>query len=297
MSPIRRFFFLFSLLLALVVGPWNFRTSTDQGSGNPIAISFVGFYAPDIAYPSDIHFISADVFHEIAPYDLNGNFWLSFSFSATYVFFNPNTTRTILIALPIDPYLTNMTQTSEITDCFLIYVSEMPVSLMLANASESKELSRLIHLLPTMELSDLLLFNATLPGNAETKIDVICSGFIAFSYVSIFDFEYIVGTANAWSGNVSELVQFITWDYFPEEYYPKDSAIVWEGHKEDRLFGNYSWFFSNQEINIDLVGIRFYHPNYSSNEGNGSLNLETTVILLGFLVLAIPLIWKRRKKL
>jgi hypothetical protein len=132
----------------------------------------------------------------------------------------------------------------------------------------------------------------TFAGQGETTIDVALSGEFAIEVEhsrdapGLVSFYYIVDSAHCWDWrNMTERVQFITWDRPADFYSPKETVLVSEGEQKGVPWANYTWVFPNP---FWYCEIRFNTPEYQSkSSSSGSLIVA---------VLALVIISHRLKK-
>ncbi|MHA2233670.1 MAG: hypothetical protein ACXAB4_14410 [Candidatus Hodarchaeales archaeon] len=242
-----------------------------------------------------IEFVSGGVLYEITFSNSSTSF--SVVFSGHYFFFNPNETQTIQIAFPFYPtYEDEFPKSANFQ--VLVFNESVPFTMIdYESLTGDNYWSRSMWKYYGSGI-EFLFFNATLEKQTITPILVSFQGNISLGDVAYITFDYIVETANAWSGNIRELVQFNTWDGLPDLYYPNESAIISQGLRAGRIWGNYSWFFSAKPIGDRVVGIRFSNPAYSHWDFEYTTQnspLEVLIIVIALDYLGVSVLRKKRK--
>jgi hypothetical protein len=272
---------LLALLLMFLQWPDTHNWSV---SANEIPVDVVELTILVSNESAQIEFVQADVIFNITASPSQASF--SVDFWAHHLFYNRNDTKTIPVAFPFRPSGYDDFPREELVK---INVSNQPVPFIYLPKTPLTMYSDLpeddIRKQYQGYLNAFFLFNVTFTGEAETTIDVNLSGEFTIDVEFRRDapesvtFYYIAGSAHCWDWrNMTERVQFITWERQADFYSPQEFALVSEGERNGVQWGNYSWVFPNP---FWYCEIRLNNPEYQSKSfSSGSFMVAVLTLII-----------------
>ena len=263
---------LFSLTLIM-----NGNIHLSETYANPLPIPleyYMGGIFTNSTFPFNL--TNADVVFDIDSTDFANN--IGISFEGNYTIFNPNNITEIMIVAPFS------VNESVIASNCTVEVNGSQIMFDIGNPYEFG-IEDWVSNYSMFYLWTYIVCNITIPENGSQTIRYKFNGLMSNSLyenddVSIF---YDLDTSKAWSGNITERVQFRVHGKLPDRY------SEWtEGDYEDHCIitdfedgRNYAWEWNNEQINTQRVGITY--------KGK-LLTQELIVIIIVSVGISVPII-------
>ena len=169
------------------------------------------------------------------------------NFLGTYRFYNPHETRNLTIAAPF--YGVNQ----GFADSLSVKVNGSKIQYNFTEVKDNVFFQWNKYLINYHE-RDFVLSNITFEGGTFTSVE--------YKWNTSDDnafYAYDVGTGRSWKGNITESVEFIVEGYQPEriiENYERTLSQKLQ-IRENLDSTSYLWFWDNEYIEEDYVGIKF----------------------------------------
>jgi hypothetical protein len=258
---------------------------------NPVPIP-MEYFMGNIFTNSSLSFnlVNADVAFDIDSTDFENN--IGISFEGNYTLFNPNNTTEIMIVAPfsVSEVVINSSCIVEVNDSEIMFDIGDPYELGI----EAWVMNYSMYYLWTF-----IVCNITIPENDSQTLKYKFNGLMPTPINprrrnQQFSILYDLETSEAWSGNISERVEFRVYGKLP------NSIIEWPTD-EDRLVtldmegGRiYAWEWNNEHINTEQIGINY----------RGELLVQWQKIIVGVsigisvpvIIVTIVLVVRKKKK-
>ncbi|MFX1480102.1 MAG: hypothetical protein ACFFCI_18435 [Promethearchaeota archaeon] len=223
---------------------------------NPIPVP-IDYFMGGICTNNTLAFnlINADVIFDIDSTDFENN--IGISFEGNYTIFNPNNATEIMIAAPfsVSELVINSNCTVEVNDSQISFEIgsdwELGITEFVSNYTAGYSWA-------------FIACNITIPENASQTIKFKFNGLMPnplnpYRRNDQLSILYDLVTSKAWSGNISERVEFRVHGRFPDRI---EERTEWGYEAKDRLITTsiangkmYSWEWNNEQINTRQVGI------------------------------------------
>ncbi|MHA2256225.1 MAG: hypothetical protein ACXAAM_09140, partial [Candidatus Heimdallarchaeaceae archaeon] len=169
------------------------------------------------------------------------------SFLGTYRFYNPHETRNLTIAAPF--YGVNQ----GFADSLTVKVNGSEIQYNFTEVTRNVFFKWNKYLINYYE-RDFVLSNITFEGGTFTTVEYKWNTSDDNDY-----YAYDVGTGRSWKGKITERVEFIVEGYQPERVIENSEGTLSKKLqiKENLNSTSYLWFWENEYIEEDYVGIRF----------------------------------------
>jgi len=171
------------------------------------------------------------------------------NFSGAYTIYNPNSTIETMLGAPftLANWVLDLNYSVSLNGSLIPYETD----LIGMNHSELWD----IYLEDYYFYTRLLICNVTIPEN-ETVIVTYNLGYSMKNplyNLNTFSIRYDVGTARAWNGTITEIVEFNVRGKLPNDHYFKESCSI-TNTVEGR---SYTWEWIDETIEINYVGISY----------------------------------------
>ncbi|MHA2397391.1 MAG: hypothetical protein ACXADU_00700 [Promethearchaeota archaeon] len=231
----------------------NFLLSESFANPLPIPMEYyMGSIFTNASLPFNL--INADVVFTIDSTDFKNN--IGISFEGNYTIFNPNNTTEIMIVAPfsVNRAVVSSNCIVEINDSQILFDVGDPYDLGIEEW--------------VMDYSSYfpswtyIVCNITIPENNSQTIKYKFNGLMPnplnpLSRNNEFSILYDLVTSKAWSGTISERVEFRVYGKLPD-------SIIESPMDEDRLViinidegKSYTWEWTNEQINTERIGIMY----------------------------------------
>lgn len=226
-----------------------------ESIANPLPIPmeyYIGSIFTNASLPFNL--INADVFFDIDSTDFKNN--IGISFEGNYTIFNPNNITEIMIVAPfsVNRSVIDSNCIVEVNDSQILFDVGDPYDLGIENW--------------VMDYTyyyaswTYIVCNITIPENNSYTIKYKFNGLMPnplnpFRRNNKFSILYDLVTSKAWSGNISERVEFRVYGKLPD-------SVIESPLDEDRLVNinidggrSYTWEWTNEQINTERIGIMY----------------------------------------
>ena len=270
------------IVLLLIV---SLTCITQESQANEVVLEYDGFGHLIPNNETYLMMPQAEVLFEIVNVSEVTDY--NIKFNANYTIFNPNETINVLIGAPFSDIKESayadvfITANGSVVDAELIHV-------------EGHEQDPWHEYVGLDIYRDILVTNYTFITQTSTIIHysfeyTVSQDDNSYKPEGVF-ISYIVGTARAWDGNITETVEFIVHDQQPTNYW---CFCDWDNNDPSvhQIEDGYSYIWSWDEEQIQEDAIEVYFPYYNVNPSF----YKTPIITMSFVVLFIT-IYRRRKK-
>ncbi|MFX1281986.1 MAG: hypothetical protein ACFFA3_21735 [Promethearchaeota archaeon] len=246
----RRSFYLLIFTLVLVMDGKIFISET---IANPLPGPEVYNIGGIVTKTITFNLTNAEVVFDIDSTDFKNN--IGISFDGNYTIFNPNNKSEIIIYAPFS------VEESVVNSNVTVEVNSTQISFDVGNAYDFG-IEDWVWNYSLFELWTYIKCNITIPENSSQTIRYKFDGLISKPLgggTGEFSINYDLETSNAWSGNITERVEFRVHGKLPDRY-----SEYTRGVYEDRCIITdidhgkiYSWEWNNERINTLQVGIMY----------------------------------------
>lgn len=270
-----RAFFILMMFLSFII-----FIQKNEVQANEVVVDLNGYGGLVPKNDTNLMMSEASVFFEISTITTVTEYRIRFN--ANYTIFNPNETLNVLVGAPF-AYLTNVFE-EDIT----ILANGTAIEYELIHV-ESYETSPWKEYLDDYIDRDFFVSNLTFISNTYTilhysfEYNISQSDFTSSSkgYGGV-EIRYDVGTARAWSGNITETVEFRVYGQQPNYYSCRGYNSTGSFKKEPTLYEiengiRYIWSWDNERIEEDSIGL--YFP-YDFTWRTSFMNLAVLLITL-----------------
>ncbi|MFW9875080.1 MAG: hypothetical protein ACFFG0_18400 [Candidatus Thorarchaeota archaeon] len=222
---------------------------------NPIPVPMDYYMGSIFTNSTSFNLINADVVFDIDSTDFENN--IGISFEGNYTIFNPNNATELMIVAPfsVSELVINSNCTVEVNDSQILFEIgdswDLGIDDFISNYTAGWSWI-------------FIACNITIPENASQTIKYKFNGLMPnplnpYRRNDQLSILYDLETSKAWSGNISERVEFRVHGKLPNRI---DERTEWGYETENRLITTniangkiYSWEWNNEQINTQQVGI------------------------------------------
>ena len=206
----------------------------------------------------------------------------SINYSGNYTIFNPNDTDvSVQIFNPIDASNEPISNSSDIQ----VYLNGTPIEFCVLDSVNYIVERNISVYIARYYRYQYIVCNITIPAKSHIILQFVLKdhSFVFHSNKADIYFTYVVSSANAWAGNITETVRFIVKGKQPNDFADFDNKTFFHHCMKTKLAYKtfqYQWQWDNEQIKEDMVYI-VYSFRYNNL-------LFFPIIILFFMFMILP---------